>query len=239
MRFRLIALVCALLLPAPVSAGIKESVAALALQGLVLVLADKGNELVAQNADQPFIPASVTKIVTAWLATEVLGSDYRFETRFYLDKDRVLYVRGGGLTQGVGLHFCEHCNPVPGDRIVGIVEQNRTLTVHAIDCLRLAELEDQEDLWRDLHWTPEAEINTLSFARLGATIRDAPGVLGQACTIIGEAGGNIVNLNMHHRHSDFFDVHFALEVKDARHLTHIAAALRACPSIETVDRVRG
>src|SRR5258708_29647972 len=27
---------------------------------------------------------------------EVLGGDYRFETRFYLDDKRVLYVRGGG-----------------------------------------------------------------------------------------------------------------------------------------------
>jgi GTP diphosphokinase / guanosine-3',5'-bis(diphosphate) 3'-diphosphatase len=150
-----------------------------------------------------------------------------------------LYVRGGGLASGVRLHFCEACNPVPGDRIVGIVQPDKGLTVHAIDCLRLAQLEDQEDLWRDLHWTPEAETNTLSNARLCATIRDAPGVLGQACTIIGEAGGNIINLNMHHRHSDFFDADFDIEVRDAKHLTHIAAALRACPSVETVDRVRG
>jgi D-alanyl-D-alanine carboxypeptidase/D-alanyl-D-alanine-endopeptidase (penicillin-binding protein 4) len=34
--------------------------------------------------------------VTAWLALEVLGGDYRFETRFYLDDKGVLYVRGGG-----------------------------------------------------------------------------------------------------------------------------------------------
>ena len=33
----------------------------------------------------PSFRASVTKIVTAWLALEVLGGDYRFETRFYLD----------------------------------------------------------------------------------------------------------------------------------------------------------
>src|SRR4028119_263649 len=57
---------------------------------------DKGNELVAQNADKPFVPASVAKIVTAWLAIEVLGADYRFKTRFYVDRDRVLYIRGGG-----------------------------------------------------------------------------------------------------------------------------------------------
>src|SRR5262247_2626103 len=85
-----------LLLPAPALADVKEKVAALAPPALVLVVDATGNELVAQNIDEPFVPASVTKIVTAWLAMEVLGGDYRFETKFYLDKDRVLYVRGGG-----------------------------------------------------------------------------------------------------------------------------------------------
>ena len=84
------------LIAAPAVAGAKEKIAALAPSGLIYVLDEKGNELVAQNADKPFVPASVTKIVTAWLALEVLGGDHRFKTSFYLDKDRVLYVRGGG-----------------------------------------------------------------------------------------------------------------------------------------------
>lgn len=82
--------------PAQGLAGVKETVAALAPSALVLVVDVHGNELVAQNADKPFVPASVTKIVTAWLALEILGPDYRFETKFYLDDRRVLYVRGGG-----------------------------------------------------------------------------------------------------------------------------------------------
>ena len=111
--------------------------------------------------------------------------------------------------------------------------------MHTIDCHRLAEYEDQEEVWRDLHWTPQAEQATISRTRLSATVRNAPGVLGQACTLIGEAGGNIANMRMHHRQSDFFDVDFDIDVKDAKHLTHIAAALRACPSVETVDRAKG
>ena len=85
-----------LLLPVQALAGAKEKVAALAPSGLVLVMDADGKELVAQNADEPFVPASVTKIVTAWVAMQVLGADYRFQTSFYLDRDRVLYVRGGG-----------------------------------------------------------------------------------------------------------------------------------------------
>src|SRR5215208_2818052 len=56
----------------------------------------QGKRVAGRNIDEPFVPASVTKIVTAWLAIQFLGRDYRFETRFYLDDKRVLYVRGGG-----------------------------------------------------------------------------------------------------------------------------------------------
>src|SRR5579872_1414105 len=95
MWFRLLALAL-LLLPVPAVAGVKETIASLAPAGVVLVMDANGNELVSQNADEPFVPASVAKIVTAWLAMEVLGGDYRFQTRFYLDSNRMLYVRGGG-----------------------------------------------------------------------------------------------------------------------------------------------
>ncbi|WP_342359704.1 D-alanyl-D-alanine carboxypeptidase/D-alanyl-D-alanine-endopeptidase [Terrarubrum flagellatum] len=88
---------CVLLLqPIQALGGAREKIAALAPSAPVLVLDKNGEELVAQNADKPFVPASVAKIATAWLAMEVLGADYRFETRFYLDSDRVLYIRGGG-----------------------------------------------------------------------------------------------------------------------------------------------
>ena len=79
----------------------------------------------------------------------------------------------------------------------------------------------------------------MASARLRATIRNAPGVLGQVATIIGEAGGNILNLSMAHRQQDFFDVDIDVEVEDARHATMIIAALRANPSVDTVDRARG
>jgi GTP pyrophosphokinase/guanosine-3',5'-bis(diphosphate) 3'-pyrophosphohydrolase len=152
-------------------------------------------------------------------------------------KSARLHIRGGGLTPGITIHFGACCSPVPGDRIVGILEEDgRGLTVHTIDCERLEAFEDQEEVWRDLQWTPEAERNSIARAKLIATIRNSPGVLGQVCTIIGEAGGNIVQLRMHQRQADFFDVDIDVDVNDARHLTHIAAALRANPSVETVER---
>ena len=64
-------------------------------------------------------------------------------------------------------------------------------------------------------------------------------MLGQVTTLIGEAGGNIINLSMAYRQQDFFDVTIDVEVEDAKHATTIMAALRANPSVDNVDRGRG
>jgi len=162
------------------------------------------------------------------------------EARKRIEDDQArLFVRGGGLTPGVSIHFGQCCTPVPGDRIVGILEQEKGLTVHTIDCQKLADFADDDSVWQDLQWTPQAEQGAVASARLRATIRNAPGVLGQVATLIGEAGGNILNLVMAHRQQDFFDVDIDVEVKDARHATLLIAALRANPSVDTVERARG
>jgi len=155
------------------------------------------------------------------------------------DEQARLFVRGGGLTPGISVHFGHCCSPVPGDRIVGILEPEAGLTVHTIDCQRLADYADDDSVWQDLQWTPQAEQGAVAAARIRATIKNAPGVLGQVATIIGEAGGNILNLVMSHRQQDFFDVDIDVEVEDAKHATAIMAALRTNPSVDTVERARG
>jgi len=46
---------------------------------------DSGRVVAKRNADQPFIPASVTKLVTGVAALETLGGDHRFVTRVASD----------------------------------------------------------------------------------------------------------------------------------------------------------
>ena len=61
-------------------------------------------------------------------------------------KDAKVFVHGSGLVAGISLRFANCCSPVPGDRIVGIVEPEKVLAVHTIDCPKLAELDDEDDV---------------------------------------------------------------------------------------------
>jgi D-alanyl-D-alanine carboxypeptidase/D-alanyl-D-alanine-endopeptidase (penicillin-binding protein 4) len=169
---RLLALAL-LLLPAQALAGAAKNVAALAPSGLVLVMDAEGNELVAQNADEPFVPASVTKIVTAWLAMEVLGGDYRFQTRFYLDDDRVLYVRGGGdpflISEELARLAPQLVAAVGKDPLTGIVLD---ASYYPSD-LRIPGIEDTDEAYDALNSALAVNFNTIHALRDGRTVRSA------------------------------------------------------------------
>jgi len=182
-----------ILLPAPVFADVKEKVAALAPSGLVLVVDGKGNELVAQNADESFVPASVTKIVTAWLALEVLGSNYRFETRFYLDGNRVLYVRGGGdpflISEELARLTTNLVAAVGKKPITGIVLD----TSYYPSNLRIPGIENTDEAYNALNSALAVNFNTISAVRDGDKVRSAEKqtpITPLAITLFRERGPN-------------------------------------------------
>ena len=172
MRPRLLALAL-LLVPASALAGVKEKVAALAPSAVVLVVDAKGNELVAQNTDKPFVPASVAKIVTAWLAIETLGGDYRFETRFYLDGKRMLYVRGGGdpflISEELAPLAKELVAKVGKAPIAGIVLDASYYPSN----LRIPGIEDDGEAYDALNSALAVNFNTVYAVRSGNKVRSA------------------------------------------------------------------
>ncbi|MBM3543420.1 MAG: D-alanyl-D-alanine carboxypeptidase [Alphaproteobacteria bacterium] len=169
---RLLVLVL-VLLPSQALAGAKERVKAIAPGALVYVMDEKGDELVAQNADKPFVPASVAKIVTAWLAVEVLGLDYRFKTSFYLDGDRKLYIRGGGdpflISEELALLAPQLVAAIGKEPITGIVLDP---SYYPAD-LRIPGIENTSESYDALNSALAVNFNTIAAARQGNSVVSA------------------------------------------------------------------
>lgn len=157
----------------PAMAGIKETIASMAPSGLVLVMDEQGKVLVSQNADQAFVPASVAKIATAWLAMEVLGRDHRFQTQFYLDKKRVLYVRGGGdpflISEELALLAPKLLDATTTKPFHEIVVD----TSYYPQKLSIPGIEDNDESYNALNSALAVNFNTIHAVRKGKTIRSA------------------------------------------------------------------
>jgi len=150
--------------------------------------------------------------------------------------DTAIAIRG--LIPGMALHFAGCCHPLPGDRIVGIVTTGKGVTIHTIDCDTLENFADTPERWLDVAWS-NSEGEAIHVGRLNIMIANEPGNLGSLTTVIGKQGGNISNLKITNRSSDFFEMMLDIEVADVKHLTTIIAALRANPVINSVERARG
>ncbi len=129
------------------------------------------------------------------------------------------------------------CQPVPGERIVGITYRGQGVVIHAIDCEALAEFEEQSHRWVDLQWHSgtHAPVNTVS---LDLTIRNDAGVLGRICTLIGEQHANISDLHFLDRKPDFFRLIVDVELRDVEHLHAIMLALEAESDVASIERFR-
>ena len=129
------------------------------------------------------------------------------------------------------------CQPLPGERIVGITYRGQGVVVHAIDCPSLIDLEDEPDRWVDLHWHsgPHAPNYT---APLEITILNDAGVLGRICTLIGEQKANISDLSFVDRKPDFYRLLVDIELCDVEHLHRVMTALEAQSDVAALSRVR-
>ena len=144
-------------------------------------------------------------------------------------------VIGLGANQSHRLAQC--CQPIPGERIVGITSRGQGVVVHAIDCDVLADFEDQPERWIDLHWQ-EGTHSATNTITLEMTITNDAGVLGRICTLIGENDANISDLVFIDRKPDYFRLLIEVDLRDVEHMHIVMTALEADSNVAEIARHR-
>lgn len=201
----------------------------------------KSTEKALRTAAKALAIDSVDELLARLGSAEVTGSEV--VRAIYPE---LAHVNGDEVDQGravVGLSpdqvhkrgAC--CQPVPGERILGITFRGQGVTIHAIDCAALVDYEDQPERWIDLHWQEgtHAAVNTVTF---DATITNDTGVLGRICTLIGEQNANISDLKFIDRKPDYFRLLIDVDLRDAEHLHRVMTALEAESNVSSIVRHR-
>ncbi|WP_371225500.1 RelA/SpoT family protein [Roseovarius sp. 2305UL8-3] len=142
-----------------------------------------------------------------------------------------------GLAADQSFDRARCCQPLPGERIVGITFRGRGVVVHAIDCDTLSQVEDQPDRWLDLHWH-DGTHPAVYDVTLEVTIGNDAGVLGRICTLIGEQKANISDLTFVDRKPDFYRLLVDVELRDAEHLHSVISTLEAESDVAAIERYR-
>ena len=203
--------------------GKKATDKALRTAAKMLGLADE-NDLLARLGSAELPARRVVEILYPELAQAVAEE---------VDSGRPV----AGLTADQEFRRAQCCQPVPGERIVGITYRGQGVVVHAIDCPALEEFEDQTSRWVDLHWHSGRHKPVFTIS-LDLTISNDAGVLGRICTLIGEQKANISDLRFTDRKPDFYRLIVDVDLRDVEHLHMVMTALEAETDVAQISRHR-
>ena len=148
---------------------------------------------------------------------------------------RSIAVRG--VSRDLPISISPDTGAVPGERIVGILTPGEGIIVYPIFARALQQYEDEPDRWVDLTWD-EQQDNERYPARLKILIINEVGALAQVTQAIGDNDGNIENLHLATRATDFFDLDVSIEVVDIRHLNRIINALGTKTLVSSIERAQ-
>ncbi|MFT5004838.1 MAG: guanosine-3',5'-bis(diphosphate) 3'-pyrophosphohydrolase [Paracoccaceae bacterium] len=142
-----------------------------------------------------------------------------------------------GLSVGQTAEPAPCCQPLPGERIVGITYRGKGVLVHAIDCDGLIEFDDQPDRWIDLHWS-DGNQAAVHAAALEITLANDAGALGRICTLIGEQNANISDMTFTDKKPDYYKMLIEIQVRDVGHLHNVLTAVEADSDVAQIARLR-
>ena len=126
---------------------------------------------------------------------------------------------------------------VPGERIVGILDPGKGITIYPIHSPHLRDYEDQLDRWIDVTWDIREGATELFPARIQVTAVNEPGSLGKIASVIGAAGANIDRLQMVTRGHDYTEMLIDVEVLDLKHLTDMLNGVKNLNVVSSASRI--
>ena len=137
--------------------------------------------------------------------------------------------RGGVRVGGIGdvlVRFGRCCNPLPGERILGVITRGRGVTVHAAECQRLLESDPQRHV--AVSWDSTNDFTRL--VKVEVLSEDRPGLLAAMSKAISTAEVNIKTANVR-------------TLSDKRALNMFEVMISSAEALDTVmnnlNKVRG
>jgi GTP pyrophosphokinase len=144
-----------------------------------------------------------------------------------------------GLDGALPVRFAPNGGAVPGDRIVGILTPGEGITIYPIQSPALTAFDNEPDRWLDVRWDIDETHKSRFPAQIALAAINEPGTLAEIARVVGDSDGNIDNIVMTAKSSDFREMLIDVEVWNLKHLNAIISDLKAKPMISSVMRVNG
>lgn len=140
-----------------------------------------------------------------------------------------------GLIPGMAVHYAKCCNPIPGDKIVGVINTGRGVTVHINDCDNAKNKPNSEVI--DLSWS-SSSLDSKFIIRLRVVISNESGSLASLTSEFAKYNTNITNIKITNRNPDYFEFILDAEIGDISKLQPILSSLRSKKMVQHIERYK-
>lgn len=198
--------------------------------------------------ERSFGPLNVVSLVTLYELVgggSASGSDVydlvfpnnkrKIRKKNYIEENISIPIHG--LYSDLPAKFLEDTFLVPGDKIVGIIIPDKGITIFPVESEKLLKYEKFPESWIKLTWKKEIEFTFV--ARIIVKLINEVGVLNSITSTIADYGGNISNLILNEKDSDFYNLIIDINVNDNKHISGIVKSLEGLPVLENVKRFIG
>ena len=198
--------------------------------------------------ERSFGPLNVVSLITLYELVgdgSASGSDVydlvfpnnkrKIRKKNYIEKNISIPIHG--LYSDLPAKFLEDTFLVPGDKIVGIIIPDKGITIFPVESENLLKYEKFPESWIKLTWKKEIEFTFV--ARIIVKLINEVGVLNSITSTIADYGGNISNLILNEKDSDFYNLIIDINVNDNKHISGIVKSLEGLPVLENVKRFIG
>ncbi|AZN72502.1 bifunctional (p)ppGpp synthetase/guanosine-3',5'-bis(diphosphate) 3'-pyrophosphohydrolase [Georhizobium profundi] len=141
-----------------------------------------------------------------------------------------------GVDQNARVVFAP-AGAVPGDRIVGIMNDDKEITIFPIQSPMLTRFDDQPERWIDIRWDID-EVRKVRFpVRILVNALNEPGSLAEMAEVIAGRDANIRTLSTVRVASDITELLMDIEVWDLKQLNQLLMQLKETACVSTAARV--
>ncbi|HBF30580.1 bifunctional (p)ppGpp synthetase/guanosine-3',5'-bis(diphosphate) 3'-pyrophosphohydrolase [Rhizobium sp.] len=141
-----------------------------------------------------------------------------------------------GFVGNPDVHFAP-AGAVPGDRIVGIMQEGQGITIYPIQASALQKFDDEPERWIDVRWDLDLANKSRFCARVLVNAINEPGTLAKVAQQIAGLDVNIRLLTMVRVAADFTEMAFDLDVWDLRQLNQLLTQLKELDCVATAKRI--
>lgn len=136
-------------------------------------------------------------------------------------------------TEGMKISYGHCCYPIPGDPIVGVIDENAGLVIHQEGCQKVQRRLDKQELMQ-LSWVKE--ITDEFVVALRVELQRQRGIIAELATAVTRAEANLESISIAEQNAEMSVVKIIVHIQGRIHLARVIRRIRAMKAVLSIQR---